>query len=84
MRKKISKYFFNFFSWILCNLFTPLLRNLKHMAKNTLGRPKNKEKKEAVNIYMNSKRAHRLRIAAAEQQKTISIVVENALEKEGI
>lgn len=54
------------------------------MAKTILGRPKNKEKKEPVNIYMSSKRAHRLRIAAAEQQKTISIVVENALEKEGI
>lgn len=84
MRKKIGKYFFNYFSWILRNLFTPLLRKFKHMAKTLQGRPKNKEKKEAVNIYMNSKRAQRLRLAAVTQQKTISIVVENALEKEGI
>lgn len=84
MRKKIGNYFLNYFSCKLRNNILGLHYNFKHMAKTVLGRPKNKEKKEPVNIYINSKRAHRLRIAAAEQQKTISIVVENALEEQGI
>lgn len=58
--------------------------NFKIMAKKKkIGRPEG-VKKEPVNIYMSKDRAARLRSAAKEQQKTISIVVENALEKEGI
>lgn len=42
------------------------------------------EEKEAVNLFITQDRAARLRATAKRLQKTISIVVENALEKEGI
>lgn len=49
------------------------------MAKKKKGRPKG-DKKEPVNIYMESGRAANLRKLAVTEQKTISILVENALE----
>lgn len=49
------------------------------MAKRTKGRPEGPEK-EPVNIYMKKERAAKLRKLAAAEQKTISIMVENALE----
>lgn len=50
------------------------------MAKKKKGRPKG-DKKEPVNIYMESSRAASLRKLAHDEQKTISIMVENSLEK---
>jgi hypothetical protein len=47
--------------------------------KNKTGRPKGADK-EPVNIYMNKDRAQKLRELAVTEQKTISIMVENALE----
>lgn len=47
--------------------------------KRKLGRPEG-TKKEPVNIYIQKERAKKLRSLAAESQKTISIMVENALE----
>ena len=44
-----------------------------------IGRPPGEEK-EPVNIYMSKERAKRLRKFAKEEQKTISIIVENALQ----
>lgn len=44
-----------------------------------VGRPTGTEK-EPLNIYMKKDRAKRLREFAVKEQKTISIVVENALE----
>jgi hypothetical protein len=50
------------------------------MAKNKeKGRPSGPAK-EPINIYMLKDRAKKLRILATQEQKTISIVVENALE----
>lgn len=48
--------------------------------KRKVGRPKGSDK-EAVNIYIHKKRAASLRELAVTEQKTISIVVENALER---
>jgi hypothetical protein len=45
------------------------------------GRPKGSEK-EAMNIYIHKERAKRLREYASNDQKTISIVIENALERQ--
>ena len=50
------------------------------MAKKKKGRPKG-DKKEPVNIYMESGRAANLRKLASATQKTISIMVENSLEQ---
>lgn len=49
--------------------------------KKKVGRPKGSDK-EAVNIYMRKTRAASLRELATSEQKTISILVENALEKQ--
>lgn len=49
--------------------------------KRKVGRPKGSDK-EAVNIYMHKGRATSLRELAANEQKTMSVVVENALEKQ--
>jgi len=46
--------------------------------KKVIGRPKG-VKKSPVNIYMEDKRIERLRKFAFKEQKTVSIVVENAL-----
>jgi hypothetical protein len=43
------------------------------------GRPKGSDK-EAMNIYVHKERAAKLRQFARDEQKTISIIVENALE----
>jgi hypothetical protein len=52
------------------------------MAKKTKpGRPKG-SKKEPMNIYISTDRAEKLRDYAREQQKTISILVENALQEQ--
>lgn len=51
--------------------------------KKKIGRPKGSEK-EPVNIYINKERAKNLRNSAKDQQKSISIVVENALCDYGI
>lgn len=52
------------------------------MAKKAkIGRPRGSEK-EAMNIYINKDRAKGLRQYAKEEQKTISIVIENALERQ--
>lgn len=54
---------------------------MQDMAKNKeIGRPAGPAK-EPLNIYIKRDRAKRLREFAIEQQKTISILVENALEK---
>lgn len=47
--------------------------------KKAKGRPKGSEK-EPMNIFVRKDRAKRLREFAVKEQKTISIVVENALE----
>jgi len=47
--------------------------------KKGKGRPKGSEK-EPLNIYIHKERAAKLRGFAKDEQKTISIVVENALE----
>ena len=49
--------------------------------KNKVGRPQGSDK-EPMNIYVHKERAGKLRKLALDQQKTISIVVENALEKQ--
>lgn len=49
--------------------------------KRKPGRPLGAEK-EPVNVYINKIRAQRLREFAVKEQKTISIVVENALERQ--
>lgn len=60
----------------------PLIKQLQNMAKKKdLGRPSGPQK-EPLNIYMRSDRAKRLREFAVKEQKTISIVVENALEQQ--
>lgn len=51
--------------------------------KLSRGRPKGSEK-EPVNVYINKERAQRLRQFAFNAQKTISIIVENALDGYGI
>lgn len=51
--------------------------------KSVLGRPKG-EKKKPLNIYMKLDRIDRLKKYAFDEQKTISIVVENALDAFGI
>lgn len=48
--------------------------------KRKIGRPSGSEK-EAVNVYIHKDRAANLRQLAKDEQKTISIMVENALEK---
>ena len=45
----------------------------------SIGRPKG-EKKEPMNLSIGVKRARALRLLAVSSQKTISIMVENALE----
>lgn len=52
---------------------------IKISKKRKPGRPLGSEK-EPVNVYMKKDRAQRLREFAVKEQKTISIVVENALE----
>lgn len=52
---------------------------VKTPKKRKIGRPKGSEK-APVNIFMRVERAQKLREYAAKEQKTISIVVENALE----
>ena len=47
--------------------------------KTKVGRPLGSEK-EPLNVYIKKERAQRLREFAIKEQKTISIVVENALE----
>lgn len=49
--------------------------------KRTKGRPLG-QKKEPMNIFIRSDRAAKLRELAIEEQKTISIMVENALENQ--
>lgn len=50
------------------------------MAKKLkVGRPKGSDK-EPMNIYVHKERAAKLREFARDEQKTISIVVENALQ----
>lgn len=51
----------------------------KTAKKRKVGRPTGSEK-EPINIYVRKDRAQRLREFAVKEQKTISIVVENALE----
>lgn len=51
------------------------------MAKTQTGRPKGEEK-EPMNIFVRVGRAKKLRDLARKEQKTISIMVENALEKQ--
>ncbi len=51
--------------------------------KKEIGRPAGPEK-EPVNVSILRTRAKKLREFAAKEQKTISIVVENALESYGI
>lgn len=48
--------------------------------KKKVGRPNGSEK-EALNVYIHKGRAASLRALAKDEQKTISIMVENALEK---
>jgi hypothetical protein len=55
----------------------------KPLKKAKKGRPRGSDK-EAVNVYMRKERASRLREFSVKEQKTISIVVENALEAYGI
>jgi hypothetical protein len=52
----------------------------KTIKKRKVGRPMGSEK-EPMNIYIQKERAGKLRAFAKTEQKTISIVVENALEK---
>ena len=52
----------------------------KVLKKAKRGRPTG-SKKEAVNIYMHKERAEKLRDLAKTDQRTISVVVENALEQ---
>lgn len=62
-------------------LFTYFDEQFKMMAKKKeKGRPLGPEK-EPLNIYILKDRAKRLRNFAVKEQKTISIVVENALEQ---
>lgn len=77
MRKKTCKIFKSFFMrWKLHSYYIIL-----SMAKKLkVGRPKGSEK-EPMNIFINKDRAKNLRQLAKDQQRTISIVVENALEK---
>lgn len=50
------------------------------MAKTKkLGRPQG-AKKKPMNVFIEVDRAQKLRVMAAKEQKTISIMVENALE----
>ena len=51
----------------------------KTAKKRKVGRPAGSEK-EPMNIFIRKERAQRLRDFAVKEQKTISIVVENALE----
>ena len=51
--------------------------------KRSVGRPRGLEK-EPVNVLMGCERAQRLREYAVKDQRTISNVVENALEAFGI
>lgn len=51
--------------------------------KPKTGRPKGEDKKP-VNIFMTVKRAERLRQEAKNRKQTISVVVEDSLEKCGI
>jgi hypothetical protein len=75
-----SKIFFNIFLLQLMLLFTYFESKFKRMAKKkSKGRPKGSEK-EPLNIYIHKERAAKLRGFARDEQKTISIVVENALE----
>jgi len=48
--------------------------------KRKIGRPQGSEK-EPVNVYMHTERAQKLRELAVKEQKTISVMVENALEE---
>lgn len=52
----------------------------KSVKKAKRGRPPGTDK-EPMNIYVKKDRAQRLRDFAVKEQKTISIVVENALEQ---
>lgn len=46
--------------------------------KRKIGRPIGSEK-EPVNVYIHKERANKLRKLAVSEQKTISVIVENAL-----
>lgn len=82
MRKKIVKYFLILFCLEYSRIYALLCVTIKDMAKKQkIGRPKGSEK-EAMNIYINKTRAGKLRDYARDEQKTISIVIENALEKQ--
>jgi hypothetical protein len=49
------------------------------MAKKTLGRPSGPVEKEPVNVSIERPRAKKLRELAVKEQRTISVLVENAL-----
>lgn len=72
---------------ILKYFYTPLITYLYGLNRNAMakkkkpGRPKGSEK-EPMNIYIHKERATKLRIYAAAEQKTISTIIENALEKQ--
>lgn len=54
--------------------------NIKTMAKKKeKGRPKGSEK-EPMNVFIHKERAKKLRDLAKKDQRTISVMVENALE----
>jgi hypothetical protein len=72
--------FFNIFLLLLTHTIYRFVQQFRNMAKiKKSGRPKGSEK-EPMNIYINKGRAQKLRELATEEQKTISIMVENALE----
>lgn len=80
MRKKIANYFLTFFCCILRKYLLTFRPTVRDMAKKRkIGRPVGSEK-EPVNVYMRTGRAQKLRDLAVTEQKTISILVENALE----
>lgn len=56
------------------------IKRFKPKYNGDVGRPKGSEK-EPMNIFVKKDRAKRLREFAVKEQKTISIVVENALEQ---
>lgn len=57
-----------------------MTKTAKSKKKQLVGRPSGPEKKP-LNIYMRLERIDKLKTLAQKEQKTISIMVENALEK---
>lgn len=53
----------------------------KQVKNKKIGRPKGSDK-EPMNIFVHKDRAQKLRDLAKTEQKTISIMVENALEEQ--